>query len=55
LPNTAWTHKLDIKATQIGGRWLYDKNGYLAKLNYQLTPSYIVKDPEAFNKLIFAE
>ena len=55
LPDIAWTHKLDIRANQLSGRWLYNKNGYLAKLNYQLKPMYQVEDPAAFNKIILAE
>jgi hypothetical protein len=53
LPNTEWTHKLDIDSKELGGRWLYNQKGYLAKLNKQLKPSYKVKNTEAFNKIIF--
>jgi hypothetical protein len=53
LPNTNWTHKLDIKSNGSTARWLYNQEGYLAKLNYQLKPIYKVVNLEAFNKLIF--
>ena len=52
LPNTTWTHKLDIKSNGSTVRWLYNQEGYLAKLNYQLKPSYKVVNLEVFNKLI---
>ncbi len=52
LPNTNWTHKLDIKSNGSTNRWLYNQEGYLAKLNYQLKPSYKIINLEAFNKLI---
>ncbi len=52
LPNTHWTHKLDIESNVSTTRWLYNQEGYLAKLNYQLEPSYKVVNLEAFNKLI---
>ena len=55
LPDTAWSHTLDIQANQLSGRWLYNKNGYLTKLSYQLKPIYQVKDTGAFNKLILGE
>ncbi len=55
LPDIGWTHKLDIQANRLGGRWLYNKSGYLSKLNYQLKPMYQVKNPAAFNKLILAD
>jgi hypothetical protein len=52
LPNTNWTHKLDIKAGDLSGRWLYNKEGYLSRLNYQLYPTYRVENTAEFNKLI---
>ena len=52
MPNTNWTHKLDIQAGHLSGRWLYNKQGYLATLSYRLKPMYKVEDPAAFNKLI---
>jgi len=52
LPNTNWTHKLDIKSNGSTARRLYNQEGYLAKLNYQLKPSYKVVNLKAFNKLI---
>ena len=53
LPNTNWTHKLDIQANVRSGRWLYNnQDGYLAKLNYRLRPRYKVADPKVFNKVI---
>jgi hypothetical protein len=50
LPNTNWTHKLDIKSDFVGGRWLYNKEGYIAKLNKQLEPKYKVSDVKLFNE-----
>ena len=51
LPNTNWTHKLDVTSESIGGRWLYNKEGYLAKLNKQLKPMYKVSDVSKFNEI----
>ena len=51
LPNTNWTHKLDVNSEAIGGRWLYNKEGYLAKLNKQLKPMYKVSDVNKFNEI----
>lgn len=52
LPNSNWTYKLDIESNHMSGCWLYNKEGYLAKLNYQLEPKYRVEDPNKFNMLI---
>jgi len=51
LPNTNWTHKIDITSKSIGGRWLYNKQGYLAKLNKQLKPMYKTNNVKSFNKV----
>ena len=51
LPNTNWTHKIDITSKSIGGRWLYNKQGYIAKLNKRLQPIYQVKDVASFNQV----
>jgi len=51
LPNTNWSHKIDITSKSIGGRWLYNKQGYLAKLNKQLKPIYKVNNVKTFNKV----
>ena len=51
LPNTNWTHKIDITSNTIGGRWLYNKEGYVAKLNKRLKPMFKVKNVESFNKV----
>lgn len=51
LPNFNWTHKFDISSESIGGRWLYNKEGYLAKLNKMLKPAYKVTDVVTFNKV----
>ena len=51
LPNTDWTHKLDIRSDSIGGRWLYNEDGYVAKLNYRLKPMYKVPDVTSFNEI----
>ena len=52
LPNTNWTHKLDIQADRLSGRWLYNKEGYLAKLNKKLKPMFKVNNPDEFNKIV---
>ena len=51
LPNTNWTHKLDIKSGSVGGRWLYNKEGYIAKLNKRLDPMYKVSNIKLFNEI----
>jgi len=51
LPNSNWTHKLDIATNYVGGRWLYNKEGYIAKLNKYLEPKYKVSNVEEFNKI----
>ena len=51
LPNTNWTHKIDISSRTIGGRWLYNKEGYVAKLNKRLKPMFKVKNVESFSKV----
>ena len=50
-----WTHKLDIKANILNGRWLYNDKGDLAKLNYNMEPMYKVKNPATFYRLILDE
>ena len=52
LPNTEWTNKLDIDSEKMSGRWLYNQEGFLAKLNKQLKPSFKVIKKETFNKII---
>ena len=47
-----WTHKIDIKSKNIGGRWLYSQEGYIAKLNKELNPRYKVSCKGVLNKLI---
>lgn len=51
LPDTDWTHKLDIRSDSIGGRWLYSEEGYIARLNYRLKPKYKVPDVKSFNAI----
>ncbi len=51
-PGLSWTHKLDIVSQDIGGRWLYSREGYVARLNKELKPFYRVSDNEAFLDLI---
>lgn len=52
IPDIEWTYKLDIDSKKLSGRWLYNEEGYLGKLNKQLKPSYKIKNQETFNKLI---
>lgn len=51
-PNTNWTHKLDIVGGKLTGRWLYNSQGYISRLNYQLKPSYQLPNAGTINKLI---
>ena len=51
LPNKNWTNKLDITTNYVGGRWLYNKEGYIAKLNKYLEPKYKVSNVDEFNKI----
>ncbi len=51
LPNTDWTHKLDIRSDSIGGGWLYNEDGYVAKLNHRLKPMFKVPDVKSFNAI----
>ena len=55
LPDREWACSIDIYANQLESSWLYNKNGYLARLNYELKPKFRVKDIAAFNELILAE
>jgi predicted double-glycine peptidase len=52
-PNTNWTHKIDIESSSrfLNDRWLYNKEGYIARLNYQLKPMYKVSDVKLFNEI----
>jgi hypothetical protein len=52
LPNYNWTNTFDIKAGDLSDRWMYNKEGYLSRLNYQMYPTYRVENPSEFNKLI---
>ncbi len=53
LPNASWTHKIDIRSVSasLDGRWLYNREGYIAKLNYRLKPMYKVPDVKSFNAI----
>lgn len=50
--NTNWTNKLDIEGGELSGRWLYNSNGYISRLNYQLKPSYQVPNAISINKIL---
>ncbi len=53
-PNKNWTHKIDISASKLMGRWLYNsEDGLLSKLNKRLKPSYRIQDNEKFIALLF--
>lgn len=52
LPNYNWTHRLKITSTSIGGLWLYNKEGYVAKLNKLMSPMYRVSDTARFNEIL---
>jgi hypothetical protein len=51
-PNTNWSHTLDIVGGKLTGRWSYNSQGYISRLNYQLKPSYQLPNPGTINKLI---
>lgn len=56
LPNANWTHKIDIRSgsRSLDGRWLYNREGYVAKLNYRLKPAYKVPDVNSFNEIFLS-
>jgi hypothetical protein len=43
--------KIDIEADHEGGRWLYDAEGLLVKLNKRLKPAFRIQDAQTFNLL----
>jgi hypothetical protein len=45
-------YKLDIRFGDRGARWLYDTSGEVQMLSVKMVPCYVVKDREAFNRLI---
>ena len=49
LPSPDWTHRIDIKSGCHAGRWLYNQEGVIARLNKGLKPSYRVPNVESFN------
>lgn len=52
-PGCKWEYKIDIVLNNESGRWLYNSDeGYLAKLNYQLQPCFLIKDRAGLNKII---
>ena len=60
LPNYNWTHKIDISSDgnfgkKFGGRWLYNNEGYIARLNKQLKPIYRVEDVQHFNGFLLED
>ncbi|RJQ77157.1 MAG: hypothetical protein C4519_13870 [Desulfobacteraceae bacterium] len=52
IPKIQWDFKLDIESKNIAGRWLYSKEGYIAKMNKELKPRFKVGSQDAFNRLI---
>ena len=48
----SWSHKLDITSKDVGGRWLYSQDGYVARLNKEMKPRYRVSDNAAFLDLL---
>jgi len=53
LPNSDWTHKIDIDSdSKLGGRWLYNSKGFVARLNKQLDPKFKVSDVKKLNMLL---
>lgn len=51
-PNADWTHGLKIEGGYMEGIWLYNRKGYLSRLNYQVKPSFHITNLEEFNLLI---
>ncbi|MCP4129589.1 MAG: hypothetical protein GY754_01110 [bacterium] len=54
-PDYQWSYSINIKSKKSGGSWLYNKKGYIARLNYSLKPSYKIPNPEEFNKKLFED
>lgn len=52
LPDTMFSYKLDISGTSGGGRWLYNSNGFVVKLDKMARPVYQIQEPALFNELI---
>jgi hypothetical protein len=40
-----WKYKLDLKGGKKSGRWLYDPEGFICVLNYQLNSCYKIENP----------
>ena len=55
--NLHWDCKIDLTSSdrRNNGRWLYDKRGYLARLNYRLKPCFKVNNYEELNVFIFGD
>ncbi len=52
-PEVDWNYKLNIHDRGGGGgTWLYNEEGYVVLLTYELKPVYRVKEPAVFKKLI---
>lgn len=50
---TRWLYKIDIEdQDNRGGRWLYDKEGYIQLLDIFKQPTYKVRSADEFNSLI---
>ena len=52
LKEATFVFKLDIKATEGGGRWLYRPDGYVYRLAHNEQSVYRVQSPEDFNALL---
>lgn len=51
-PYSAFKYKLDISSGTGAGRWLYNPNGLLVKLDKRDRPILQINDPHAFNALL---
>jgi len=47
-------YKLDVvfSSEHRGGRWLYDKKGYLMYLTYTAKPKYVITEVDKFNEAL---
>jgi hypothetical protein len=52
LNERTFTYKLDIKASEGSGRWLYRPDGLLYRLAHNEKPVYKVRRPRDFNVLL---
>jgi len=47
-----WSYKIDIKGGKKSGRWLYDPEGVICLLNYQLNSCYKIENPDKVRSVL---